>query len=472
MNIAFVANGYKCQFFDLIGKAIKSKKTDVNIFWICISRNQYKYLLSSGYDQENILLINWDVRNGTSEPIGEYKLNELIWGDRRMKYHFNGASKCLINIQSLFYDFVKKHSLNFIFGEMTWAHEILMNRICHDKFSGRCFYLHPQSIRIPNGRFVFMDNEFQNSLFPMSENIHPEGCIKDIEIPIKPIVPQRVADVAADVRTKLTLKFTIKRILGFLIFNRFKNNNYDSLQTIKYPFYVRIGKFCQGELNKFYYTKILKKIYIKELEGKQFFFITLHMQPEASVDIVGRYFEDQYEMIKNIWRILPYNYYLVIKEHTNAIGNRGKAFFNKCLSLKNVLVVNELESSHQLLNMAEVVFTNSGTVALEGALYGKDVFLFGRIFFDKMEKSHNITLEDLKFTSNFQDLLDVCKKRDEGKMSVEEYSKYILRSSFTGVVDPHNGSYYFTDEDNIDNIAEGFVCLFSNINSLNKSNDS
>lgn len=460
MNIAFVANGHKCQFFDLIGKTIKEKMSGINIYWICISLHQYKYLLSNGYNENEILMINWDVRKlKDRDSIGEYKIHELIWGDRRMKYHFNEAFKCLTNIQSLFYDFVVKNNLKFIFGEMTWAHEILMNRICQDKFSGNCVYLHPQSIRIPNGRFVFMNNEFQNSLFPASEYFHPEEYLNEQEVPIKPIVPQRVAEVAADVQSRLSWKYKMKRILGFLIFNRLRSNNSDSLQSIQYPFFVRIGKFWQEEFNKFYYTKLLKKNSIEDLKDKKFFFITLHMQPEASIDVVGRYHEDQYEMIRDVWRILPNDYYIVIKEHTNAIGNRGKAFFLKCLSLKNVLIVNEWESSHQLLNMAEAVFTNSGTVALERALYDKVVFLFSRIFFDKLAKCHCITLEDLKFSANYYKLLESCEKRDIEKMSKDDYSKYILRSSFSGVIDPHDNSHYYTDRSNIEMIANSFKCF-------------
>lgn len=465
MNIAFVANGDKCAFFDLIGKSIKDKMNDVNIYWICISRKQYNYLLSNGYKPEDILLINWDVRNNPQTmPIGEYKLHELVWGDRRMKHHFEDGLKYLTNIQLMFHSFVEEKKLRYIFGEMTWAHEILMNRICKDKFAGKCYYLHPQSIRIPNGRFVFMDSEFQNTIFSLTENIQPESELKDFEIPIKPVVPERVADVAKDVKSRLNVKYTIERILGFFIFNRFKNHNRDSLQSLKYSLHTRIGMFIKEEWNKLYYSHWLKKVNFTSLESKKFFFVTLHMQPEASVDVVGRYYEDQFEMIRNVWRILPNDYYLVVKEHTNAIGNRGRTFFKKCLSLKNILIVDEQESSHRILNLSETVFTNSGTVALEGALYGKDVFVFSEIFFGKISNCHKISLEDLKFSSNYFQMLDNCKKRDMNKMTISEYSKYILQSSFSGVIDPHDGSHYFTDVDNVNTIAEGFVKLLTQTN--------
>jgi len=460
MNIAFVANGQKCQFFDLIGRSI-GEKIDLKVYWICVAKSQYEYLLESGYHTDDILLLNWEVKHSVGTKVGEYKLNELAYVDRVLKYHFDDGIAYLTKLQSLFYDFVKSKGISYIFGEMTLAHEILMNRICQDKFAGTCFYLHPQSIRIPNGRFVFMDTEFQDTILPATQYIHNETEIEQFEIPLKPIVPQRVADVARDVKKSLTAQYRANRISQFII-NRFKSHAKDSMQaTRRNSLNKRIGKFLTLEHNKYYYTKILKKSNLADLEGKKFFFITLHMQPEASIDVVGRYYEDQFLLIWNVWRILPTDYYVVIKEHTNAIGNRGKAFFEKCKALKNVLIIDEETSSHQLIKLAETIFTNSGTVALEGALYQKDVFLFSRIFFDKLKYCHRISLNDLKYTANYFELLNICQQRDKDKMSCEAYSEYIIRSSFSGVIDPHRGSPYYTDPKNIETIANSFVKLLT-----------
>ncbi len=467
MNIAFVANGQKLQFFDLIGSKVLEFNDSISIFWICISREQYNYLLKRGYDSKTILLINWDIRNRIGESIGEYKINELVWGDRELKKYPDEGALYLKKLQSLFYNFVQCNSLRYIFGEMTWAHEILMNRICRDKFKDKCFFLHPQSIRIPNGRFTFMDTEFQDSIFPVAEFIQPEKILDNFTIPVKPAVPQRVADVAKDVQYSLTWKYKWNRVLGFLLVNRLKPIPKDSLQGLGGGLRFRIKTFFVIEYKKFFYTRMLKKSNIGVLSGRKFFFYTLHMQPEASVDVVGRYYEDQFELIKNVWRILPDDYFLVIKEHTNAIGNRGKHFFKRCLSLRNVLIIDENEKSHALINQAETVFTNSGTVALEGALYNKDVFVFSNIFYGKINTCHRIGLDDLKYSSNYFDLLTKCKIRDKDKMTIEEYSKYIIRSSFEGIIDPHLDSPYFSDERNIQVIAEGFN-LFLSCNNPNE----
>lgn len=432
------------------------KRPDLKILWICAAKFQFEYLIEKGWAKDDILLLNWEIISSKKgETIGEYKLNELVYGDRVLKYRKEEGKLYLSKIQSIFYDFVVNKDIKYIFGEITWAHEILMSRICLDKFKDNCVYLHPQSIRIPNGRFTFMDTEFQDSIYKKAEYFHDTNETKSFDIPIQPTVPQRVAEVEKDVMHSLTLKYKITRILNFIQNNRIKNRPNDNLQTLRLSESVK--KFFTTIINQKYYTKILKKTGLSELEGKKFFFLTLHMQPEASIDVVGRYYDNQFLLIRDVWRILPNDYALVIKEHTNAIGNRGKEFFKNCLSLNNVIVVDEKASSHKLINMCETIFTNSGTVALEGALYKKDVFLFSGIFFDKLKYCHRISLEDLKYSSNYFDLLQKCKTRDQDKMTVEAYSDYIIRSSFSGVIDGHKGSYYYTDTKNIETIAEGFM---------------
>ena len=462
-NIAITAVGHRIAFFDLITKSMMEKNADLKVYWIIGSKFQYDFLLSIGWAPEDILLLNWDIRHGSGEPIGEYKLHELAYADRSLKYQFSEAMVYLAKMQSVFFDFVKAKNLQYIFGEMTAAHEILMNRICQDKFPDTCFYLHPQSIRIPNKRFTFMDTEFQDTIIKKAQYIHGKEETDKYELPIKPVVPERVADVARDVKKSLTLKYKVS-LLSVSVANLFKQRPKDNVTGLPLTLSNKIDKFLTIEHNKYYYTKSLKRATLADLQGKKFFFITLHMQPEASVDVVGRYYDDQFLLIRDVWRILPNDYYLVVKEHTNAIGNRGKEFFEKCKALRNVVLIHEEVHSHQLIQLADAIFANSGTVALEAALYEKDVFLFSNIFFDKLKYCHRITLDDLKYTPNYFALLEKCRKRDSDKMTPESFSDYIIRSSFAGVIDGHRGSPYYTDKENIETIAKSFL-LF-----LNKDN--
>ncbi len=451
MNIAFVSNFHKTYLFDQIAKGLTEK--GYNVFWFCFGEKWYNHLLSSGYKPETILLLNKNISsNSTHEPVGEYKLNELIAGDRVLRYDYDEGYDYLVALQQPFFDFVKKNDLAYIFGEMTYAHEILMARICLDKLADKTHYLHPQSIRIPNKRFTFLDTEFQDTIFGKAIDYQPEENISSM-VPIKPVPPERVVQVAKDVKKSMTLQSKMKRVSR--VFTE-ENIEKDSPSIIA-DRGIRYGIAVREELNKSTY-KLLKTEDISFLDDKKYVFVTLHMQPEASVDVVGRYYDDQYVTIFNVWRVLPGNMYLVIKEHTNAIGNRSNKFYERCKKLKNLVIMHETTSSHTLINGAAAIFTNSGTVALEGALYGIDSFVFSRIFFSKLRKCHPLTLEDLKYCKNFDDLVKKCNEKAiaENKMDNEAYSKYILRSSFEGVVDPPVIIKDAPDHENISKVVNSF----------------
>ena len=453
MNISFVCNGKKTQMFHLIGQGLKAKIKDLDVFYICCSKAQKEYLLENNIPDSHILLLNWCCGYEHNAPIGDYKLNELAGYDRAMKYHLKGGLECLKSIQLPFYNFVRKNSLSFVFGEMTWAHEILMSRICLDKFRDKCYYLHPQSIRIPNGRFCFMGSEFQDSLFPPSEYIQPKSVLSEFDLPLKPEVPQRVAEVAASVKESMSFHRRFTHFMGI-----FKRQDYtlENLQGLPLTGYQRYKRAAVPEINSFYYSKFLTKAKWDDFKDKKYVFVTLHMQPEASVDVVGRYYDDQLQNIKNVWRILPTDCYLVVKEHTNAIGNRGRGFFKSLRQLTNMVIPDENISSHLILNNSIGVFTISGTIALESALFKKHAFLFGHIFFDKLKYCHRITLDDFKNCTSLDDLMAKCIERDKNKMDLEEYSEYILRSSFPGVIDPHVTSDLFVNPANINTIVDSF----------------
>lgn len=459
MKIAFVANNQKAAFFARIGKQISQLNSDIDVFYICFRNEEAKMYRGYTKDDKHILLLSYfSVKQ--SLPIGEYKLNELISRDRYMKYDYGKNLAFLTNMQPLFAKFLTDNGISYVFGEMTHAPEILMSRICKDKFPGKCYYLHPQSIRIPNGRFTFMNSEFQDDIFDAAKLFHPEDVLTEYDIPLKPIVPQRVADVAADVKNKMKLSKSFIKVFKALTINNFtRHEEKEYFRTI--PRKCARRNAFRYEQNKLYYKYWLKTADWEEIEGIKYVFVTLHMQPEASVDVVARYYDNQLQNIINLWNILPPDTYIVVKEHTNAIANRGYDFFHKLKSLNNVIIANENISSHLLLNHSIAVFTGSGTVALEAALYKKHSLLYSHIFFDMIKYCHVITLEDIKYCKSLSGLLEECIQRDSEKMDIEEYSKYIIRSSFKGIVDPHNNSPLFTDENNINQIANSFV-LFLN----------
>lgn len=453
MNIAFVSNFQKTYLFSFIADGLMAK--GYSIYWICFSKTYYDYLCTK-YAQEDILLLNREMAKMHNAPIGEYKLNELVYNDRALSYEREWGLRFLQNIQEPFLNFINKKTVRYVFGEMTYAHEILMNRICRDKLNGICDYLHPQSIRIPNGRFSFMDTEFQNSLHPSCIGVNSTD-VADYRIPIEIVRPQRVAEIDREVKQQMSWGGKLARIKRMITEENIDTDSPSLIVDRK----VRYVKAIREEINKYQYHK-WKRLNLSDLGGRKFFLYTLHMQPEASVDVVGRYYDDQLQTIKNIWRILPNGYFLLVKEHSNAIGNRGYKFYKQCVAFPNVCFVDECADSHELIYLAQAIFTNSGTIGLESALKGRPAFVFSRIFYDKLSGVYNTTLDDLKLCVNYFDLLEKKQTENKMKMSVEEYSRYIIASSFPGVVDPPVSSPLFTDKTNIRTVVKSFDLFLKN----------
>ncbi len=159
---------------------------------------------------------------------------------------------------------------------------------------------------------------------------------------------------------------------------------------------------------------------------------------EASIDVLGRYCEDQLSNIINIWRRLPSNYILIIKEHTNAIGDRPYSFYKKLMRLPNLFFVDENVDSHELISIADYIVTVSGTVAYEAALMGKQSYTLCQTFFNRLEKCDYIeNMRDFKFGSI---------KNRKIKMTKIIFYEWLWKRSFPGIIsDPISNANCISD---------------------------
>jgi len=220
----------------------------------------------------------------------------------------------------------------------------------------------------------------------------------------------------------------------------------------------RLNKGFFEEWNRLTYPFVKTEPY-SEIENKNFVVYTLHKQPEASVDVVGRYYDNQYTNIQNIWRILPDDWYLVVKEHTNAIGDRSLSFFKKIKRLRNLVLLNEHINSHKIIQDSKAIFSVSGSIAYEAALYGKPAFLFVPIFFDKLQNCQTISLETLRNTNNIKDLLAIWEAERKHKMPVNAFSKLLLTYSAKGLISDPLTDPKCMERDNIIKVTDAFLKL-------------
>lgn len=447
-NICFIANYTKTYFFDAISDFLVHH--NIEIYWIVVNRKNFDFLVKK-YSSKNILYLPKSaIMKMDNKPVGEFKLNELIYGDRAMKYDYSGSIKYLTNIQLLVCDFIKNNSIETIFGEVTWAHEILIHRISVQMKNLNSRYLEMHTTRIPSGRFLFFTNEYHSKFHILNRDFHkcklPEGAFE-----LKK--PDYLAINDLKMEKSMSFKGHLERLKYFFSGEHLDPNDVTLLSSKSIH---RKLIPIQNELNKKLYQRV-KTVKYDFLTNKKFILVTLHKQPEASIDILGRYNEDQAKNIIDIWRNLPQDWYLVVKEHSNAIGDRSLKWFKNLSKFKNIVFAHEKLDSYILIDMCQAVFTITGTIAYEAALKNKRAFIMSDVFFSEFTYVKTITVDSFRKSL---DLKDIIEQLPEGGTSDDEYiKKKIYFNSFIGVIgDPLNNPRCM-EKSNLDNVSNAILSI-------------
>lgn len=440
MNICFIANFYKTHFFHEVAQQLE--RSGVHVYWVVVNKKLRDFLLGH-YPAERILYLSKQNVGIPAEVVGDYRLNELVYGDRVLKYDVANGISFLSHIQRPFYDFIHRYSVSHVFGEVTWAHEILFLRILSQRTELQSVYLCPHTIRIPGGRFAFFKDEFQSEFY---ESTGPRDEA-DVSLNFAVKKPDYLLLNDVKLHKSRTLKERLARVRRFI--NR-ENIDPDDPCVIASR-WNSFKKHASEELNREVYRLVKRTVLTPELQGRPYVFIALHKQPEASIDVIGRYYEDQLMNILNVWRALPQGWFVYVKEHTNAIGDRSYGFYKKLQALSNVVLLDEKADSHQLILSAQAVVTVSGTVAYEAALLGKRSFTFGPCFFNIFENCSRVTLDDLRNDRLFQDAPASVQDGDAAAR------QYVIDHSWPGAISDPVSNPRCMDESNISMVSSAFL---------------
>lgn len=112
---------------------------------------------------------------------------------------------------------------------------------------------------------------------------------------------------------------------------------------------------------------------------KKFIYTPLQVQPEMTIDVMGPYFNNQIETIRQIAQSLPDDYALVVKEHPEGIGKRGPSYMEKISRTPNVKLVDYRISTEHILSKTAMVISTSSTTNAEAAFYKKPAVQLGNL---------------------------------------------------------------------------------------------
>jgi hypothetical protein len=110
---------------------------------------------------------------------------------------------------------------------------------------------------------------------------------------------------------------------------------------------------------------------------KDFVFITLHLQPEASTAVFAPYFVDQFAFVRNVSRSLPLHYKIVVKIHPHMIVLESYKKLKFLSQIPNVVLVFPDGGSKELIKKSKGVIAIAGTSGFEAIMLGKPVIVAG-----------------------------------------------------------------------------------------------
>ena len=186
-----------------------------------------------------------------------------------------------------------------------------------------------------------------------------------------------------------------------------KDNHLESIflthlhERFRNPINARLHEWCLGD-------RIIKSA---SLAGQApFAFFPLHFEPEVALQVFGRPYQNQIEVVRALASSLPAGMELLVKEHPRARGFRPLQYYRKLLEIPNVRLVDTGIPTHIVVQRAELVTVISGSTGLEAAIFGRPVITFGTPVYNVLHGNMIRHITDLnRLGWEIKDLLDKYK---------------------------------------------------------------
>lgn len=144
------------------------------------------------------------------------------------------------------------------------------------------------------------------------------------------------------------------------------------------PFVSSVHKSVVQPLRAWILDKSVSFLAYEEFEEvKPFLFYPLHFEPEVSLQVFGKPFQNQIEVVRNLALNVPVGMTVLVKEHPRSLGFRKKSYYQKLLDIPNVMLVDPFLPAVQVVRESEAVAVVSGTIGFEAAVCKKPVIVLG-----------------------------------------------------------------------------------------------
>ncbi|SES34648.1 hypothetical protein SAMN04487958_1172 [Vreelandella subterranea] len=139
---------------------------------------------------------------------------------------------------------------------------------------------------------------------------------------------------------------------------------------------IVVSRVWWGVLNSWRRNYVLRSFSRVEL-NKKFIYYPLHVDPEASTQVLSPYHTDQLSVIEALAKSAPADMMVVVKEHAPMVGKRPKGFYSKIRRMPRVVLLGPEYVGLDLVQKASITAVLTGTAAWEAIRLGKSTVVIG-----------------------------------------------------------------------------------------------
>ena len=461
MKAVFVTNQRKTVFFDAVARRMLQLGDE--IYWISVSKLWTAWLVKQGWPRERILSLpdfgpEWTSAQAPTkadaerinriEASSETSLKNIVIMDRELnKWPGSRAETYVYVVLREVERFIRINGIRWGFGEITWACEMLTSEVL--RASGGRYFMH-HTVRIPSSRFGFFEGIFHGRLAHLAA---PNAAHRELARQVmtrvrdsgekpyyfaKNMNPQRFRSWWLEEAFTAALRPDVHRydhsVPGLLT---------RSLRRIRKRVMARVAlrspKFESPDLES----------------ARPFVLVTLHVQPESSVDVFGNAMSNQLEAIRALARLLPFGFELWVKEHGHAVGDRSPSCYKALKALPGLRLIDPSCDTGMLIRRARLVVSVAGTACFEAAVMGVPAATLGDLLWKPILVANGLN----PYGMHHGDMVELLDRADEWRSApdrdreIEEFLTWMVGQSVEGIIsDPSSDPTCMTAE-NIEKVA-------------------
>ena len=431
MKILFVENRHKTYFFDAIAKCLQ--QNGHKIYWIV---QNHQFIPQNGIVFKIPYPKNKDLKSINKGESAELK--EIIISDRQLNHFGFNSDDHFYYYDHQISNLLKEIKPDLAFGESTAFHELIIIRNCK---SLGLLYLNPSTCRYPTNRFSFYKYDTLEPFKGSGEVLDNDVAVSIIEkIVNRTTQPNYMVKVNNPVKEKWLDK--LKLIQGYYLGDKYNTpspfTKYKT-EANKERFIKRWDVFAEGQIKNSNQFKIL---------------YPLQLQPEANLDVWGRPFRNQLEVVKNIFKNTDENCVIYVKPNPKSKYEISEELISFIEKEERLIPLKHDVKMDNVFTHMDLVITVTGTIAIECILANKPVVT--------LIKTINNQSANCLFLDSFSKLnptIDLIKKEKFPKLTKDQkinFLEILNKTSYSGIVSDPLSDRNSVSKENIGEMVMAF----------------